>query len=1023
MSLTSDETTAVPDALSTQVTLTTALATTDSITDVKFSPDGRFAFTCYISGGNLMMASYTINAQQGTFTVCSTVAVELGCGSSFQSELAVHPTGNWVFISSNSQIYTVAVANDGTLTVPTQGSWLSPGSSTLPAMIGNVAQMSVTETGSFLTAITMNDNLHIYSIDPVTGLLSEMNGSPWGLPANTTGYSWINDKYLVTVNNSPLLTGPKGSIHCYTITSNTSGGNVIWALAPNPVTLDTATTKPCGVTYSNGTVIVIEDEPMTYPSELPGVSAVTKYTLGASGTLTFVNSIAPPFYPQTVGFASSAGVFVAGCLWDDMDGYMVNIGAYDNSGSKLSYTGLINNSVISMAWSVIANPSENFVYVLAGNNTIYCFAIASPSLSCTAQVTSAGNTLTANFATGYTLPAGATMGFKAVPMQAQPATPVNISGSTGSKANTFSAGWNAMAWNTEYVITPYILTSGNVRYEGNSCTVINTLPQITSIPNKAVAIGGSLTIQVQMLPADATKSISVQFAGGATATGTLVGAAVTVTVPAGAQNGPLNLIAGGVTGLPSASSFKEQLKPIITGYPSSGAVGSSIVITGNYFDSTPSNNQVAFYPNIQGTITAATAIALTVTVPAGITPGVISVTTNGLTTKGIKSFSIQNKPVISSVTPAYFVAGMNVIVKGSNFSMYDENIISFGGMPVRATPIDEETIYAPAPNDLQNISVSVIVNGVSSDSFGSFPSLQIQQYQVSALGNIISACFAGGSFYVLDVNGKVASTVIGAGGAVNWQNYATYNNARELVGGSDPYIITGTSYYKGQSQNLNALNPQGLYLWYYGNGTYLATGPDDQTVYMGTSPGNMAPVLSGANARAYASNGNNMVGVNQRSYFAYGTGKNWNKTAIQNDFHPCYGVTYFNNSFYAIGAGYTPYQQQSKYYPYNTPYVYSGSTGSTWAVARVKLPEPLNMAIPYGTVFDNIIAASNKYMIAVAAGNIILTTDGTNWATILQQTGNSISQFLELATDGINVLITVKDSNTVYVISPSAQQV
>jgi hypothetical protein len=75
--------------------------------------------------------------------------------------------------------------------------------------------------------------------------------------------------------------------------------------------------------------------------------------------------------------------------------------------------------------------------------------------------------------------------------------------------------------------------------------------------------------------------------------------------------------------------------------PANGAVGSSVTITGTAFNTTAANNIVYFGPTI-GTVTAATATSLTVTVPGGASQGplsVINTATNGRA-ESIKEFKL-----------------------------------------------------------------------------------------------------------------------------------------------------------------------------------------------------------------------------------------------------------------------------------------------------------------------------------------------------------------------------------------------
>jgi hypothetical protein len=79
--------------------------------------------------------------------------------------------------------------------------------------------------------------------------------------------------------------------------------------------------------------------------------------------------------------------------------------------------------------------------------------------------------------------------------------------------------------------------------------------------------------------------------------------------------------------------------------PSSGPVGTKVVITGTNFSTTPANNTVLFNTT-PATVTAATATTLEVTVPTGATDGVITVTSGGSTVKSTASYSITARAAV-----------------------------------------------------------------------------------------------------------------------------------------------------------------------------------------------------------------------------------------------------------------------------------------------------------------------------------------------------------------------------------------
>lgn len=123
----------------------------------------------------------------------------------------------------------------------------------------------------------------------------------------------------------------------------------------------------------------------------------------------------------------------------------------------------------------------------------------------------------------------------------------------------------------------------------------------------------------------------------------------TVTAPRGITTGDLNLDgkpeiiltrAAGILVVyeNSISSFSP---PTITSFtPASGAVGTTVIITGTNFSTTLANN-IVYFGATQATVTAATSTQLTVTVPTGASFKPITVSVNGLTAYASKPFIVS----------------------------------------------------------------------------------------------------------------------------------------------------------------------------------------------------------------------------------------------------------------------------------------------------------------------------------------------------------------------------------------------
>lgn len=78
------------------------------------------------------------------------------------------------------------------------------------------------------------------------------------------------------------------------------------------------------------------------------------------------------------------------------------------------------------------------------------------------------------------------------------------------------------------------------------------------------------------------------------------------------------------------SKLNAQVPVISSFSPTSGPIGSSVVITGNNFNTTPANN-IVYFGATKAVVSAASVTSLTVTVPSGATYKSISVTNNNLT--------------------------------------------------------------------------------------------------------------------------------------------------------------------------------------------------------------------------------------------------------------------------------------------------------------------------------------------------------------------------------------------------------
>lgn len=215
-------------------------------------------------------------------------------------------------------------------------------------------------------------------------------------------------------------------------------------------------------------------------------------------------------------------------------------------------------------------------------------------------------------------------------------TGVNFLGATSLKIGTVSI--TSFTINSDTQITATIpvgavtgvfeiTTPGGTVTSATSFTVVPA-PTITSFAPTAGVPGTSVVITGTNLTGATSLLI-----GSVPVTSFTIDSAtqITATIPAGAVTGVFTVTTPGGPGS-SATSFTVNLLPTITGFvPTSGSVGSTVVITGTNFVGVTSVD-IGSTPMTSFTVNSATQI--TATIPVGATTGAISVTNGAGTATG-----------------------------------------------------------------------------------------------------------------------------------------------------------------------------------------------------------------------------------------------------------------------------------------------------------------------------------------------------------------------------------------------------
>jgi trimeric autotransporter adhesin len=250
---------------------------------------------------------------------------------------------------------------------------------------------------------------------------------------------------------------------------------------------------------------------------------------------------------------------------------------------------------------------------------------------------------------------------------------------------------------------------------GKSFSVV-AAPSITSLSPTSGAVGASVKIT-------GTAFGSTQGTGTVTFNGTTattitswIGTAIYAIVPTGATTGNVVVYASGVNS--NGSSFTVVSGPSITSLSTtSGAVGSTVTITGTNFGSSQGTGTVTFNGTNATTITSWGATSIVATVPTAATTGNVVVYASGVDSNGV-AFTVLPTPSITSLSPTVGAVGASVTITGTNFgTSQGTSTATFNGTTATTiTSWGATSIVATVPTGATTGSVQVTVSGVASNT-------------------------------------------------------------------------------------------------------------------------------------------------------------------------------------------------------------------------------------------------------------------------------------------------------------------
>ena len=233
--------------------------------------------------------------------------------------------------------------------------------------------------------------------------------------------------------------------------------------------------------------------------------------------------------------------------------------------------------------------------------------------------------------------------------------------------------------------------------------------------------------------------------------------------------------------------------PAISGFtPASGPVGTAVAIAGINF----SGATAVSINGVAAIFSVGSATAITATVAAGTTSGVITVTTPAGTAVSATPFLVGSPPTISSFTPATGPVGTSVVITGTEFTTATQ--VTFNGRNAPVFSINSATqitVTVPVGATTGPVSVaSPLGTGVSATSF-TVPLVPVITSFTPTTGTVGTVVILTGNYFT----GATQVTFNGTPAVVFTVNSATQITATAPAGVTTGFVTITTPYGIGVS--------------------------------------------------------------------------------------------------------------------------------------------------------------------------------------------------------------------------------
>ena len=509
---------------------------------VTVDPSGKYL----VAFGGSGSSSYSINGATGALTAAGSAVT--GCGS---SSMAFEPSGHFLYGTSNGISACSFDSSSGALVLVAGSPLVSPAA-------GGFSGVAVHPSGAFLYAsdLNCNDNgpsnwLYGYLIDPATGGLTAIDGSPFALPGGSGCYydeavateASGNFVYTVdanygtaayTVNQttgaltlaSNSFSGP-GAFTVTTVPNATSSAATVTGLqiAPSSAQIHTSTLGKqyqftLAATFSDGSTGFLTNS-ATWSSSSPSVATVIAglATSMGYGTTTITATVG--------GQLTTASLTVAEPPLSSITVAPSTVTVYQGTAIQLTATGeYADGSSVDVTSTVTWKSSNTSAATVSAGGLVQSVGLGSATISATIQSITGASLLTVVPPFAWQTPAPITYG---TPLSA--AQLDASSGVTGTFVYTPPAGTVLPAGTQplSVVFTPDGTTSANGQVTRTTSKALSqprsmsSTPADTTPPSLAAAAMVSLTVNKAVLTVTANNQSMSYGAAVPTLTGTLNG--------------------------------------------------------------------------------------------------------------------------------------------------------------------------------------------------------------------------------------------------------------------------------------------------------------------------------------------------------------------------------------------------------------------------------------------------------------------------------------------------------------------